>query len=110
MIKAENPAGRPPGSRIKATILAETLFQSKAEAIIRMAIDNAKAGDVTARDIREHGVRLLLIYCTEGLYCYHSAVIDADRWHDDTVLLDLDPRLVCTKCGHHRRAGSAKLG
>jgi hypothetical protein len=33
------------------------------------------------------------------MYCYHSAVIDADRWRDDAVLLDLDPRLVCTKCG-----------
>jgi hypothetical protein len=53
----------------------------------------------TLRDIREHGVRRLLIYCTEGLWCYHSAVIDADRWPDDTVLLDLDRKLVCTKCG-----------
>lgn len=41
----------------------------------------------------------MLIYCTEGLCCYHSAVIEADRWPDDTVLLDLDRRLVCTMCG-----------
>jgi hypothetical protein len=34
-----NPAGRPPGSRNKATILAEAMFQ--AETIIRMAIDNS---------------------------------------------------------------------
>ena len=43
-----NPAGRPPGSRNKATILAETIFESEAEAIIRMAIDKAKEGDITA--------------------------------------------------------------
>jgi hypothetical protein len=27
------------------------------------------------------------------------AVVDADHWPDDTVLLDLDRRAVCTKCG-----------
>ena len=53
----------------------------------------------TLGDIREHGVRRLLVYCTRGLYCYHSAIIHADRWPDQTVLLDLNPRLVCTKCG-----------
>jgi hypothetical protein len=49
--------------------------------------------------IRSHGVRRLLIYCTQGLFCHHSAVVDADRWPDDTVLLDLDRKAVCTKCG-----------
>jgi hypothetical protein len=43
---------------------------------------------VTLGHIRSHGVRLL-IYCSAGLYCHHSAVIDADRWPDDTVLLDM---------------------
>ena len=43
-----NPAGRPPGSRNKATILAEAMFQGEAETIIRMAIDKAKEGDITA--------------------------------------------------------------
>jgi hypothetical protein len=54
---------------------------------------------VTMGHIRSHGVRRLLIYCSAGLYCHHSAVIDADLWSDDTVLLDLDRRAVCTKCG-----------
>jgi hypothetical protein len=40
-----------------------------------------------------------LIYCTNGSWCHHSAILDADRWPDDTVLLDLDRRLVCTRCG-----------
>jgi hypothetical protein len=43
-----NPAGRPPGSRNKATVLAESIFQGEAEAIIRMAIDKAKEGDMMA--------------------------------------------------------------
>jgi hypothetical protein len=43
-----NPAGRPLGSRNKATILAETIFGSEAEAIIRLAIDKAKEGDMMA--------------------------------------------------------------
>jgi hypothetical protein len=43
-----NPAGRPPGSRNKATLLAEAMFQGEAEAIIRLAIDKAKAGDMGA--------------------------------------------------------------
>jgi hypothetical protein len=43
-----DPAGRPPGARNKATLLAEAMFQGEAEAIIRMAIDKAKEGDMTA--------------------------------------------------------------
>jgi hypothetical protein len=54
---------------------------------------------VTLGHIRSHGVRHLPIYCSEGLYCHHSAVINADRWPDETVLLDLDRRVVCTRCG-----------
>jgi hypothetical protein len=55
---------------------------------------------VTLGHIRSHGVRRLLIYCSTG-FCHHSAAVDADRWPDDTVLLDLDLDLkaVCTKCG-----------
>jgi hypothetical protein len=54
---------------------------------------------VTLGHIRSHGVRHLLIHCSAGLYCHHSGVVDADRWPDETVLLDLDRRAVCTKCG-----------
>ena len=43
-----NPAGRRLGSRNKATILAETMFQGEAETIIGLAIDKAKKGDITA--------------------------------------------------------------
>jgi hypothetical protein len=43
-----NPAGRPRGSRNKQTIAAEKLFAEDAEALIRIAIDLAKAGDIAA--------------------------------------------------------------
>ncbi|MGZ5784260.1 MAG: DUF5681 domain-containing protein [Croceibacterium sp.] len=66
-----NPAGRPPGSRNKATILAETIFESEAETIIRMAIDKAKEGDMTA-------IRL----CLERVF---------PRLRDRATLFDLPP-------------------
>jgi len=47
--------------------------------------------------IRSHGCRDLLVYCTSG-WCHHSAKINADWLPDDTALLDLDPRMVCTSC------------
>jgi hypothetical protein len=43
-----NPAGRPRGARGKAAVLAEKMFEGEAEAIIRAAIDTAKAGDMAA--------------------------------------------------------------
>ena len=43
-----NPAGRPRGARGKATVLAESMFEGEAEAIIRAAIELAKSGDTAA--------------------------------------------------------------
>jgi hypothetical protein len=57
-----------------------------------------RGAPVTLGHIRSHGVRHLLIYCSTGRY-HHSAVINADCWPDDTVLLELNRRVVCTKCG-----------
>jgi hypothetical protein len=42
-----NPAGRPRGSRNKQTIAAEKLFAADAEELIKVAIDLAKAGDIS---------------------------------------------------------------
>jgi hypothetical protein len=53
---------------------------------------------VTLGHIRSHGVRRLLIFCSTGL-CHHRAVIDADAWPDETLLLDLSTKAVCTRCG-----------
>jgi hypothetical protein len=69
------------------------------DATARRRPERYRGPPTTLGDIRSHGVRHLLIYCTEGLYCHHRTVIEADRWPDDTVLLDLDRRAVCTKCG-----------
>ena len=43
-----NPAGRPLGSRNKATVLMESLLEEEAEAIARKLIEMAKDGDMTA--------------------------------------------------------------
>jgi hypothetical protein len=43
-----NPAGRPRGARNKHTIAAEKLFAEDTEALIKVAIDLAKAGDIAA--------------------------------------------------------------
>jgi hypothetical protein len=43
-----NPGGRPPGARNKATLIAELLLQGEAEAMTRLAIERAKAGDMAA--------------------------------------------------------------
>jgi hypothetical protein len=43
-----NPAGRPPGSRNKATLAIEAMLEGEAEAIGRKAIELAKSGDLTA--------------------------------------------------------------
>lgn len=43
-----NPAGKPRGSRNKATLAVEELLDGEAETITRKAIELAKAGDMTA--------------------------------------------------------------
>jgi hypothetical protein len=48
--------------------------------------------------IRGHGCRDLLVYCGSP-WCNHSAQLNADWLPDDTVLLDLDRRMVCTASG-----------
>ena len=43
-----NPGGRPPGLRNATTVAMEELLGGEAEAIMRKAIEKAKAGDTTA--------------------------------------------------------------
>jgi hypothetical protein len=43
-----NPAGRPPGSRNRATLLMESLLEGEAERITRKVIEMAVAGDINA--------------------------------------------------------------
>jgi hypothetical protein len=43
-----NPKGRPPGARNRATLAAESLLDGQAEALTRVCIDRALAGDSVA--------------------------------------------------------------
>ena len=46
--RSGNPAGRPPGARNAATVIAEQLLDGEAEEIIRRVIKKAKQGDMVA--------------------------------------------------------------
>ena len=48
---------------------------------------------ITFADMREQGVRGLLIYCAD-YRCSHSIVINGDRWPDDARLSDIEPRFI----------------
>ena len=43
-----NPSGKPPGTRNKTTMLAEKLMQDDARDIVRVVLEAAKGGDMTA--------------------------------------------------------------
>lgn len=43
-----NPAGKPKGTRHRATMLAERLLDGEAEALVRIVIEKAKQGDMIA--------------------------------------------------------------
>jgi hypothetical protein len=53
---------------------------------------------VTLANMRSHGCRDLLVYCVSP-WCNHSATLNADWLPDDTALLDLGHRMVCSRCG-----------
>ncbi|MET4483127.1 hypothetical protein [Bradyrhizobium sp. F1.13.3] len=52
---------------------------------------------ITFGEMREMGVRGVLIYC--GHRCGHRTEANADGWPDDLRLSDVEPKFVCTKCG-----------
>jgi hypothetical protein len=53
---------------------------------------------ITFGDMREMGVRGVLIYCAD-YRCSHSVALSADRWPDDVRLSDIELRFVCGACG-----------
>ena len=53
---------------------------------------------ITFGEMRESGVRYVLIYCRDHR-CSHHVEIIADRWPDDVRLSDIEPGFLCTKCG-----------
>ncbi|WP_354114774.1 hypothetical protein [Bradyrhizobium sp. LA7.1] len=50
---------------------------------------------ITFGEMREMGVRGVLVYC----HCGYHVALDADRWSDNVRLSDLEPRFVCRGCG-----------
>jgi hypothetical protein len=55
---------------------------------------------ITFADMRDMGVRGLLIYCAD-YRCSHSTAISGDRWPDDVRLSDIEPKFskACGKQG-----------
>jgi len=65
---------------------------------------------ITFSEIREMGVRGLLVYCAD-YRCSHSIAVNADQWPDDLRLSDIEDRFTCTACDHRdrRRQRSRRL-
>jgi hypothetical protein len=53
---------------------------------------------ITFGEMREMGVRGLLIYCAD-YRCSHSIAISGDAWPDDARLSDIEERFTCRECG-----------
>jgi hypothetical protein len=53
---------------------------------------------ITFAEMRDMGVRGVLIYCAD-YRCSHSVAVMADQWADDVRLSDIEPGFICTACG-----------
>ena len=53
---------------------------------------------ITFAEMRDMGVRGLLIYCAD-YRCSHSIAITGDHWPDDLRLSDIEARFACRACG-----------
>ena len=53
---------------------------------------------ITFGEMREMGVRGLLVYCCD-YHCSHWTAISGDQWPDDVRLSDIEPRFTCQACG-----------
>ncbi|MBR0908089.1 hypothetical protein JQ588_36190 [Bradyrhizobium liaoningense] len=51
---------------------------------------------ITFGEMREIGLRDVLIYC----HCGHHITVSANRWPDHVRLSDVEPRFVCGGCGN----------
>jgi hypothetical protein len=50
---------------------------------------------ITFGEMRESGVRGILIYCSD-YKCSHSIAVNANQWPDHFRLSDVEDRFVCT--------------
>ena len=53
---------------------------------------------ITFADMRDMGVRGLLIYCSD-YRCSHSTAISGDRWPDDVRLSEIESKFTYRFCG-----------
>ena len=53
---------------------------------------------ITLGEMRESGVRGLLVYCAD-YHCSHSMAMSADQWPDSVRLSDIERLFVCQACG-----------
>ena len=65
----------------------------------------ARPTKITFADMRDLGVRGLLIYCSD-YRCSHSTAISGDPWPDDVRLSNIEPLFVCQSCG--KRGGDVR--
>ena len=54
---------------------------------------------ITFAQMRNSGVRGILIYCAD-YHCSHSIAVSGDAWPDELPLSNVEPRFVCKACGH----------
>ena len=45
------------------------------------------------------GRRTVLVFCGNDR-CHHQAELNADRWPEEVTFDELQPRMLCTACGH----------
>ena len=55
---------------------------------------------ITFAEMRECGVRGILVYCSD-YKCSHLVATSGDTWPDEARLSDIEPRFVCKACGKH---------
>jgi hypothetical protein len=63
-----------------------------------MSIMTDRKQKITFGEMREMGVRGLLIYCAD-YRCSHSIAISGDAWPDEARLSDIEERFTCRVCG-----------
>ena len=56
------------------------------------------AQKITFGEMREMGVRGLLVYCSD-YHCSHWVAISGDRWPDSVRLSEIEQRFTCQACG-----------
>jgi hypothetical protein len=58
----------------------------------------ARPQKITFGEMREMGVRGVLVYCAD-FQCSHRVAVNAAQWPDDLLLSDIEPRFVYAACG-----------